>query len=159
MKKIKNKYRLFALLQNLDNDFKDLSVNDFLNFLKEEIEKEKKKEEAEKNFVMNTYKSTFLKIREKDEIWGESLRLIKIEDIFCDEVDIDFERVYKIRGEEISFNKINVFKKKLNAEEIGDSLTYSELKKFSIITQAEYLVFLERYEKLHKEINSIFKEK
>lgn len=159
MKKIENKYRILTLLKKIDNDFKNLSINEFIKCIEKEILEEKKLEEKEKENIINTYNSTFLKMHENNKLWGENLRVIKVDSIYCNEFDIDFQKIYTIIGEEISFNKINIFKRKSTLEESNLSFTHEDLKKFEIISEEEYLNFLNKYEFLDKSIKKIFKEK
>jgi hypothetical protein len=160
MKNIKNKNRLLAVLNSLDDEFKNLTINEFLKSIEKEILKEKEEETEEEKLVINTYKPTFLKIYQKDDDWmGESIKVYKVEDVLFKELDINFNKLYQIIGEEISFSKINVFKKKLTRKENRAIFTHQDLKKFEIISEGEYLSFLEKYKKLDKEIKLIFKEK
>jgi hypothetical protein len=160
MKNIKNKNRLLAVLNSFDDEFKNISINEFLKSLEKEISKEKEEEIKEEKLVINTYKSNFLKIYQKDDNWrGESIKVYKVEDILVGELDVDFNKLYQIIGEEISFSKINIFKRKLRKKENHAIFTYQNLKKFEIISEEEYVSFLEKYKKLDKEIKLIFKEK
>jgi hypothetical protein len=158
MKNIKNKNRIFEILKHLDDDFKNLSVNELLKLTEREIEKEKEEKVNKEKFVINTYKSTFLKIQEKHELFGESIKVIKIKNIIPYSFDTEYDRLYKIVGEEISFNKINIFKRNLN-EKTNTSLSYSQLKKYDIITKEEYFIFLKKYKELESSIEEIFKQK
>ncbi len=156
MKNIKNKNRLFSVLNSLDEEYKKISIGDFLKLIEEDIKKEKEEEKKEEEFVINKYKSTFLKLKEKDSTWGESIKIFKVEDIFMSEFDIEFDKLYQIIGEEISFSKINIFKRKI-IKETNIKFSFSSLKEFEFITEQEYLDFLKKYKELDNSIKKIFK--
>jgi hypothetical protein len=157
MKNIKNKNRLFSVLNSLDEEYKKLSIRDFLMLIENQIKKEEEEEKKEEEFVIKTYKSTFLKLKDKDSTWGESVKVFKVENIFTKGFDVDYNKIYQITGEEISFSKINVFKRKLKKETNDVIVSFSSLKEFELITEQEYLDFLKKYKELDNSIKKIFK--
>jgi hypothetical protein len=51
MKNIKNKNRIFSVLNSLDEEYKKISIGDFLKLIEEEIKKEKEEEKKRKNLL------------------------------------------------------------------------------------------------------------
>ena len=82
--------------------------------------------------------------------------MFKVEDIFISEFDIEFDKLYQIIGEEISFSKINIFKRKI-IKETNVKFSFSSFKEFEFITEQEYNNFLKKYKELDNSIKKIFK--
>jgi hypothetical protein len=88
---------------------------------------------------------------------GESIKVYKVKDVSVKELDVDFNKLYQIIGQEISFSKINISKRKLTKKENHAIFSHQDLKEFEFITEQEYLDFLKKYKELDNSIKKIFK--
>lgn len=154
-KEINIKKRVLELLNKVDESISNLTVAELKAKFTKEIVTDDKNNEESYLALIKEFKDVYLKNhcngRFGDELIVLHVRALK----FCS-YNTEYEKLYSLSGERISFNNLNVYK-----SEMGYNDKYSEnrLREFEVISRDEYLILVGKYEKINTLITDIIKPK
>lgn len=138
-------------IKELDKYDENLTIGELKKQLIDSADKEKLKKDTEFQTVKDKYKNSYLKRKEENFFWGESLEVFYIGEIIERVFNEDYSPLYRPKGFIISFSKRN-----FNLREIGtDHFSAKQLEEMTIIKEDEYRYYRDIYSELEMELSKL----
>lgn len=122
------------------------------------IEEEKKlaeKEQKEIQEIKNEFENTYAKYTVDECIFGKILKVISFKNFDRRDLTTEYVPTYTFEAEVLCFTERDVYRKEIRAGWCDGSFTKEELKYMTKITKKDYQDYLNKYNKLKKELKNI----
>ena len=154
-KDINKKRRFLEYLE--DYEIKNLGYDIKLSDLKENLRKEINYYDADiivdEAEVINKFTGAYLKILETDNpLFGEQLKVVKVTSIEIEGYNTDYERMYKCKGEILSFTNNHIF---CNPLERNRLMSEKNIREYEVIDEGEYRDYKFKYDNFKKMMSEI----
>lgn len=152
---INKKKTIFKLMNNMSLD-SDITIDKFLNSIKNDIDEAELKTKHNIDSVINDFTDVYLKHKEFDSLFNSvTLTIYHIKTLNFETYDTDYNKLYLINGERIQFNcnYINSVNDINNCHK-----SEHELRGYNVITKKEYLDYTIKYDNLMINLNDIIND-
>lgn len=127
--------------------------------LREAIENERRiedqKELADLNQMKEEFANTYLKVLDKESIFGKTLNVYHIEKIVRTERCSDWSLIYHVKGYKLSFSEREAYGRAFKPKTTYDSFSKEELREMTKITQEEYDEYIHQYSRIKTMLTEI----
>lgn len=157
MDKINTKKNIIHQLDNLDDSYLNLTVAEFRIRLLGEIKVTS--EESTKNNLkfLKRFKNVYLKYN-TNGLLGKELKVLHVKRIQNNGYDVEYNKVYQLIGEKISFNYANTYKVEMKNDGFNVLVSEEKLISYTVITKEEYESYNRKHLKVIQSLNDITNE-
>jgi hypothetical protein len=117
--------------------------------LREAIENDRRiaeqKEVDDFNQIKEEFVDTYLKVIDKEHMFGKTLNVYHIEEITRTERCTDWSLVYYAKGSKLSFSERDIFYRTFKPNTTHNSFSKEDLKEMTKITKEEYDEYMNQY--------------
>lgn len=145
------------LIKHLEKYDKNLTVEDLIEKLQSEQDKVEKEEQARINNYRTKYRECYLKEIDEDSIFGKTLNVYYIMRLEGTDKNTDWETLYHISGNKLSFSPRDINFRGLNPQRVEDTFTEKELDSMKAITKEDYKQYELKYYQIANELKNIIK--
>ena len=127
--------------------------------LREAIENDRRiaeqKEVDDFNQIKKEFANTYLKVIDKEHMFGKTLNVYHIEKITRTERSTDWSLYYHVKGTKISFSERDAYCRTLNPKKDNFGFSEEELKEMTKITEQEYEEYIHQYSRIKTMLTEI----
>lgn len=124
----------------------------------EQVEREQlelvEKEEYDFQTLAQEFKNVYLKRVDKG-LLGKQLEVYHIEKLTNKARTTSWSLIYYIKGTRIAFAERDLFIREYTGEDANNSFSEEELRGMEVISEEDYLAYLNEYEKIRYELKSL----
>jgi hypothetical protein len=117
--------------------------------LREAIENDRRiaeqKEVDDFNQIKKEFANTYLKVIDKERLFGKTLNVYHIKEVTRTERCTDWSLVYYVKGSKLSFSERDIFYRTFKPDTTHDSFSKDDLKEMTKITKEEYDEYMKQY--------------
>ena len=117
--------------------------------LREAIENDRRiaeqKEVDDFNQIKKEFANTYLKVIDKERLFGKTLNVYHIKEVTRTERCTDWSLVYYVKGSKLSFSERDIFYRTFKPNTTYDSFSKDDLKEMTKITKEEYDEYMKQY--------------
>jgi len=128
-----NKHRILNALESTPSEFNGLTVKELMTKLRAEISQEKSLQDDLELAVCSKFKGKYIKSEENSRL-GKITMYAHIEDIRIGSFTDQYERLYELNGNVITFSDLITNSRVMN----GDYKSATELESSTIISKEQY---------------------
>jgi hypothetical protein len=143
------------LLKYLEQQDKQLTVGDLIEQINQKQELNNQEELVRVNQYKSKYQNCYLKHKEDDSLWGNTLNIYHILSLGQHGKTTDWETFYSIEGYKIRFTSRDVMIKEIDPNVDYDAFTEAELDSMEFITEQEYKTYTQKYKQIVNELKQI----
>lgn len=132
-----------------------LTVGELIRKLEAEQKTEKEKEVATIGKVKADFKDVYLKLLDESGLFGRTLEVYHIEEIFGSERTDRWELIYHIKGTKMSFSKGDISNRSFNERATYDTFSEEELRGMEVITKEQFEDYEFRHNMIVKQLGDL----
>ncbi len=145
-------------LEKLEGEKRNLTIQQYLDLLKDLRNKQKVLDDERDAKIENTYKNKFI-MTDFYGTFGKEIRLYQIDKIKACGHDDDMERLFRINGPTIMISENYIPRVNVNSNDTEYSqLGISMLESMKFITENEFNLYKESAESIINQINNLITE-
>ncbi len=148
---MRNKERLLKDLINIDDS---MTIGELKSKLTSDINDDKTKRLDEDNKVISILKGLYIKCASRGT-FGNELQVIHVEYAKPSGYDTDWNRLYELSGEIVSFSKLGTNIRNFKKGDASSHYSFDHLSSFDQITKDEFLSYKEKSESFNKDLSNI----
>lgn len=143
------------LIKHLEKYDKELTVKQLIEKLQSEESKVKQEQQNRINSYRTKYRESYLKEIDEDCIFGKTLNVYYIMRLEGTGKTEDFETIYYVSGNKLSFSPKDINFRGLDPQRVRDTFTEKQLDSMQVITKEEYKNYESKYYQITKELKNI----
>ncbi len=143
-------------VESLKNVNPNMTIGEFVLNIENKNKEKEDKDALIRKTVIDHYTGKYIKIYEENGIFGESLKIYKIDLIKSVGYNTDYNELYGITGTKISFSKRDLAKYEIKGE-CGNSFSYADLQQATIIQYEQYIEYLDQYNTITTTLKQLIK--
>ena len=137
----------------------NLTISQLKTAIKQEQFLAEEKETEEENRIKANFENKYLKVLDKESLFGTSLNVYHFNKLVRKDRCTDWSLTYYFSGEQLNFTARDIFHKEFNPDKCGNSFSEQDLKEMTVITEAEYFEFKSKYESITEVLEKLIAEK
>lgn len=151
-------YFIINALEKLEGEKRKLTVEQYLDLLKDLRNKQKALDDERDAEIENTYKNKFI-MTDFSGVFGKEIRVYQVDKIKACGHDVDMERLFRINGPTIMISENSVPRVNVGSNDTEYSqLGISMLESMKFITENEFNTYKESAESIINQINNLITE-
>ena len=145
------------ILQRLKEYDGSITVNELIEQIENEqtLKDIKRQQEAER--VKNNFEGVYLKRFIQCPMFGRTLKVYHIKKIGDNELTTDWELIYHVEGNKISFSKRDITYRKLSSDSSLDTFSEQDLNEMTKITGEEYNLYMNQYQQIESKLEKLIR--
>jgi len=134
--------RILEYLEKYDENLTVAQLKEAIQIAKA-VETQKEKDDL--NQLKEEFANTYLKVIDKEHMFGKTLNVYHIKEIVRTERCSDWSLVYYAKGSKISFSEREAYSRAFKPNTTQDSFSKEELREMTKITKQEYDEYVHQY--------------
>lgn len=134
-----------------------LTVGELKQKLKAQLEAVSKEESETVDKVKSDFKGVYLKFIDEEALYGRTLEVYYIEEIFGSERTDRWELIYHVKGTRIGFSQRDISIRILRERSTYDTFSEEDLRNMEVITKEQFDVYKFRHDMIDNQLTDLIK--